>query len=118
MAKTAGTCYFKVDGEQLEVTGGVEAPLLDVKRETQMGVNGPVGFKETAIKPYLKLSAAFVRDFPLSTLQNSTNMTITAELANGMVYTLSGAFVEGEPSAKNDDGTTDIEFGGMKGFWQ
>ena len=45
-------------------------------------------------------------------------MTITAELANGKVYTLSGAWLEGETSAKGDDGTVDLEFAGLKGIWQ
>lgn len=118
MAKVAGTCYFKVDGEQLEVSGGVEVPLLDVKRETVMGSNGPAGYKETALRPYIKLKAVVNAEFPLAMLQSATEMTATAELANGMVYTLSGAFVEGEPAINNDDGTIDIEFGGKKGIFQ
>jgi len=32
--KVAGTCYIKADGQQLVITGGVEAPLAKVKRET------------------------------------------------------------------------------------
>jgi len=32
--KVAGTAYIKVDGMQLTVTGGAEAPLMDKKRET------------------------------------------------------------------------------------
>ena len=119
MAKrVAGICYIKVDGQQLEVAGGVEAPILGVKRETVMGVTGPAGYKETALEPYVKLSAIYVPDFPLDTLQNNTDMTVTAEFANGKVYTLSGAFVKGEPAVKADDGTIEIEFGGKKGQWQ
>lgn len=119
MAKrVAGICYIKVDGEQLEVSGGVEVPIVDVKRETVMGLAGPAGIKETALEPFVKLSAIFVPSFPLSTLQNNIDMTITAELANGKVYTLSGAFLKGEPSAKGEDGTVELEFGGKKGQWQ
>ncbi|MEE1920188.1 phage tail tube protein, partial [Pseudomonas asiatica] len=32
--RVAGTCYVKVDGAQLTITGGCEAPLMDVKRES------------------------------------------------------------------------------------
>ncbi|MCF5500925.1 phage tail tube protein, partial [Pseudomonas syringae] len=32
--KVAGTCYIKVDGTQLTIIGGGEAPLMNVKRET------------------------------------------------------------------------------------
>lgn len=116
--KVAGVCYIKLDGQQLEVSGGVECPLLDVKREAVMGLSGVAGFKETAIKPFLKLSAILTPDFPLDQVRNNTEMTVTGELANGMVYTLSGAWLEGEASAKADDGTVDLEFAGLKGIWQ
>ena len=116
--KVAGICYIKLDGQQLEVSGGVECPLLDVKREAVMSLFGVAGYKETAIKPFVKLSANFTPDFPLDLVRNNTEMTITAELANGKVYTLSGAWLEGETSAKGDDGTVDLEFAGLKGIWQ
>ncbi|HGA2745961.1 TPA: phage tail tube protein, partial [Enterobacter roggenkampii] len=27
MAKIAGTTYFKIDGQQLSITGGIEVPM-------------------------------------------------------------------------------------------
>lgn len=119
MAKrVAGICFIKVDGEQLEVSGGVEAPITDLKRETVMGLSGPAGIKETALEPFIKVTAIFMPDFPMETLRTNTEMTVTAEMANGKVYTLSGAFVKGEPSAKGEDGTVELEFGGKRGQWQ
>ena len=116
--RVAGTMYVKVDGEQLEISGGFECPGMDVKREAVMSLTGVAGYKETPIKPYVKMTAIFVPDFPLETLQTNTEMTITVELANGRVYTLSGAFVENEAPTKGDDGTIDLEFAGTKGQWQ
>jgi hypothetical protein len=119
MAKrVAGICYVKVDGQQLEVSGGIEVPIVDLKRETVMGLAGPAGLKETALEPYVKVTAIFMPAFPIDTLRTSTDMTVTAEMANGKVYTLSGAFLKGEPSAKGEDGTVELEFGGAKGQWQ
>lgn len=119
MAKRiAGTLYVKVDGEQLEISGGFECPGMQVKREAVMSLTGVAGYKETAVKPYVKMSALFLADFPLAKLQEGTDMTVTTELANGKVYTLSGAFIEGEPAIKGDDGTIDLEFSGSKGIWQ
>ena len=117
MKRIAGICFVKVDGEQLEVAGSVECPLLDVKRETVMGLSGPSGYKETAMEPYVKLTANFVPGFPIEKLRTGTDMTVTTELANGKVYTLSGAFLKGETAAKGDDGTLDLEFGGARGLW-
>lgn len=119
MAKrVAGICFIKVDGEQLEVSGGVEAPITDLKRETVMGLSGPAGIKETALEPFIKLTAIFMPDFPMETLRTNTELTVTAEMANGKVYTLSVAFLKGEPSAKGEDGTIELEFGGKRGQWQ
>ncbi|WP_161795467.1 phage tail tube protein [Xanthomonas sp. MUS 060] len=39
--------------------------------------------------PYIKVVALFTPDFPVNTLRTNTNLTVTAELANGVVYTLS-----------------------------
>jgi hypothetical protein len=119
MAKrVAGICYIKVDGEQLEVEGGVECPLTDLAREEVMGLSGVAGYKETALAPYVKLSAIFVPDFPVAKLRDGTDMTVTAELANGKVYTLSGAWLNGESAVKGDEGKIDLEFKGTKGAWQ
>ena len=116
--RVAGTTYIKVNGRQLEVAGGCEAPITQKVKEVIMGVNGPAGTKETARKPGLKLSAIFRDDFPMDEVADGDDMTVTAEWPNGKAYTLSGAILAGEPSAKSDDGTVDLEFEGMRGEWQ
>jgi len=89
MAKrVAGICFVKADSAQLEVQGGVECPASETP------------------------------DFPRKTLTESTDMTITAELANGTTYVLSGAYLVGEPAVNGDEGTIELEFNGMKGIWQ
>lgn len=119
MAKrVAGICFIKCDGEQLEVKGSVECPLSDLQREPVMGLAGHAGFKETAIAPYVKVSCIFVPEFPVAKLRENTDMTITAELANGKVYTLSGAYLQGEITIKGDEGEVELNFAGKKGDWQ
>lgn len=116
--RIGGTCYIKVDGEQLELSGGIECPGMDVKREAVMAATGVAGYKETAVKPYIKGTFFVPANFPLDTLRTNTSLTITAELSNGKVYTLSDGFVENEMPIKSEDGTADIEFAGLKGIWQ
>lgn len=116
--RVAGICYIKVDGQQLEVKGSVECAASDTKKESVMGLNANAGYKETAMRPYIKGTFVFVPGFPLATIVAGTAMSITAELANGSIYTLSGAWVEGEPSVKADEGEIDLEFSGIKGIWQ
>lgn len=116
--RLAGTCYVKVDGAQLEVKGGLECPVNNKKREPVVGATGIAGFKETAITPYVKVTAILSKGFPRAKLQNSTDMTITAEYANGDVYTLSGGWLANESAAKGDDGEAELEFNGVDGVWQ
>lgn len=114
----AGTCYIKVDGEQLAVEGSVEIPLINVTRETKLGSTGVVGYSETARIPYVKCTAFLTSDFPIDALTKSDNMTVTAELANGWVYTLSQAWLVGDISGSMSDGTASLEFQGIDGFLQ
>lgn len=112
--KVAGTVYVKVDGGQLTVTGGVECPLSDKKRESV----APGFFKEEDLVPYVKLTCVNDPDVPKKKIMAATDSTLTVEFANGEVYVLSGAYVIGEPAAKGDDGTLEIEWNGIKGVWQ
>ena len=117
--RVAGICYVKVDGTQLEVKGSIECPLAATGKEAVMGLSGTAGYKETAKRHFVKLSAIFTPDFPVAQLQSGTNMTVTAELANGKVYTLSGAWLEGDGNDVNgEEGTIDLEFSGLSGVWQ
>ncbi|AOK40840.1 phage tail tube protein [Burkholderia vietnamiensis] len=112
--KTAGTCYVKVAGKQLEITGGVECPLSDTERETIK----PGFFSEKEKAPYVKVDALFTPDFPIDTVMKGTNMTVTVEFANSRVYVLSGAYVVSGASTTGDDGKTPLTFEGRKGSWQ
>lgn len=112
--KIAGTAYVKVDGAQLTISGGAEAPLMDKKRETVM----PGFYKEEDLPPYLKMTALHTLDFPRKALTEGKDMTITCEFNNGTVYVLSGAYLVDEPSSKGDDGTIELQFDGVKGVWQ
>lgn len=112
--RVAGTCYAKVDGSQLTITGGCEAPLMDVKRETVT----PGFYKEEQLAPYLKVTAVHTPDFPLDKLVKGTDMTVTCEFNNGKVYVLSGAYLVDEPALSGDDGTIELQFDGSKGVWQ
>ena len=118
MAKRlAGTCYVKVNGEQLELSGSMTCSMSSTTKEAVMSVNGVAGYKETAVAPKIKGTFIIGSDFPLSSVVDGTDLTVTAELANGSVFTLSDAFVTGEVEYSADDGTAEIEFTGINGNW-
>ncbi len=111
--KVAGTCYVKVDGMQLTLKGGMEAPLSDKTRETVV----PGFFKEEDVAPFVKVTAVHTPGFPLKKLVDGTNMTITGEFKNGKVYTLSGAYMVDQPTSNGEEGTIELQFDGIKGVW-
>ena len=118
MAKIAGTCYFKIDGQQLSLTGGIEVPMNTAVKDDVMGLDGSVDYKETHRAPYVKGTFKVPKKFPISKIISSDAMTITAELANGLVYVLSGGWQHGEANHNAEEGTTELEFHGSEGFYQ
>ena len=112
--KVAGTVYIKADGVQFTVTGGVEVPLSDVKRETV----ATGFFKEEDLPPFVKATIVDAADLPIKQIMAATDQTITVEFKNGRVYVLSGGYVVDEPTSKGDDGTIDIQWDGSKGGFQ
>ncbi|WLS77209.1 phage tail tube protein [Erwinia pyri] len=118
MGKIAGTCYVKVDGQQLSLTGGIEVPMNTKLRDDVMGLDGSVDYKETHRAPYTKGTFKVPKDFPVDKLTDSDQMTITSEFANGQVYVLSEAYMFGEANHNPEEGTVDIEFHGSEGFYQ
>ena len=112
--KVAGTCYIKVDGDQLVVTGGVEVPFSDVKRETI--VKGY--FKEEDITPYTKVDAIKTPGMDRSKITKGTNIVVTTEFKDGASYVLSGAYLVDDAPFSGDDGKLSLKFEGISGDWQ
>lgn len=113
--KVAGTCYIKVDGVQLVITGGVEVPLSKVKRETI----APGGyFREEDRTPFTKVDAVKTPGFPFEKITSGTNMTITSEFKDGSSYVLSGAYTVDDVNVTADDGKVSLNFEGVSGDWQ
>ncbi len=112
--KVAGTCYVKVDGQQLVITGGCEAPLSKVKRESL----APGQFKEEDLVPFLKVDALKTKGIDWAKLTNATNMTVTCEFRDGSVYVLAGAYTVDEVNVTGDDGKVPLHFNGESGEWQ
>ncbi|ECD5357524.1 phage tail tube protein, partial [Escherichia albertii] len=53
MARIGGTCYFKIDGQQLSLTGGIEVPMNRTVNDDIIGLDGSVDRKETHRAPYV-----------------------------------------------------------------
>ncbi|MDU1063058.1 MAG: phage tail tube protein [Leclercia adecarboxylata] len=117
MSRIAGTTFIKVDSGQLSLSGGIEVPMSNKKRDPIVALDGSVHYKETFIAPYVKGTFVVPPDFPVSKLTESEGMTVTAELANGMVYVLREAWISDETPFNAEEGTADLLFNGKTGFF-
>lgn len=118
MSRIGGTCYFKIDGQQLSLTGGIEVPMNTVVRDDVVGLDGSVDYKETHRAPYIKGTFKVPKNYPVKKIISADTMTITSELANGQVYVLSGSWLHGEANHNAEEGTVEMEFHGQEGFYQ
>jgi hypothetical protein len=115
--RVAGTCYVKADGVQFEVSGSWEVPINLTTKETVMGLAGPAGYKEMANRKYMSGEVIFTPGFPVQTLNNMTNATVTLECANGMVGTLTGAWLDGDIALDSVEGKVNLVFAGTDLVW-
>lgn len=118
MGRIAGTTFFKIDSEQLSLTGGITVPMNTSINDDVIGLDGSVDRKETHRAPFIKGTYKVPKGFPVDKIISSDNMTATAELANGMVYVLRAAWLHGEADFNAEEGTVDLEFHGETGFFQ
>lgn len=118
MARIGGTCYFKIDGLQLSLTGDVEVSMNTRIKESVIDLAGGVDYKEKHRAPYISGTFTVPKDFPVRKITSSDQMTITAELANGQVYVLSNAWLEGEANHNAVEGTIKLKFSGEEGDYQ
>lgn len=117
MAKRiAGICYVTVDGTQLELKSdtGLEVQMSETVKTSIMSSNGTTYYQEANTEQYISGEFLVPKDFPFDKLETGDDMTITAELANGMVYTLSGAFVADGLTFSAAGGTVTLKFVGNK----
>lgn len=50
MARIGGTCYFKIDGQQLSLTGGIEVPMNRTVNDDIISTDGSVDRKKLTVR--------------------------------------------------------------------
>ena len=114
-----GTCYITVDGQALSLEGSLQIPIQKFERSAVVASGRVIGYSETPITPSITGSFYVDKGFPLEKLQDAVDMTVVAELANGLRYTLSDAFLSGNNSNYTpEDGKVQLNFSGVRGDWE
>ena len=108
-----GTVFIKVDGTQYAARGGWKVQPNSNKKTGVAGQDAVHGFTQVPVVPYVEGEVTDLGGLSLQALQNVTNSTVTAELANGKVYTLRNAWYAGEPVIDTTDGKVPVRFEGI-----
>lgn len=89
----AGTAYIKADGKQFPLRGSLTVSAAVIEREGISGQDGVHGYKEMPRVPFISCDISDGEDVSVPELMAMTNVTVTAELANGKTYVLRNAWV-------------------------
>jgi hypothetical protein len=111
--RIAGVAYVFVDGRQYPLRGNLTISIDTVERTGVAGMDGVHGYTEQPRVPYIEGDFSDIGQLSLITLQNMTDVTVTAELANGKVYVLRNAWTSTAREFKGAEGQATVRFEGM-----
>lgn len=115
MAKPiGGTCYFKVDGVQLELAS--DDVTIDIQSTEKKGVVAGY-YTESDVIPSIEGEFVVPRSFPMQKILRMDNGTITVELKSGLTASLSGAYLADRAPVEGGKGTIKMKFEGTRGEW-
>ena len=109
----AGIAYLKVDGDMLPLRGNFTVSPSMVERTMIAGQDGVHGYQELPRVPYIEGDISLTPEVNLEVIEAQTNVTVTAELANGKSYSLSGATCKAALEANTRDGQARIRWEGL-----
>jgi hypothetical protein len=112
MARIAGIAYIKVDGTQLPLKGSFTVSPSRFERNMMAGQDYVHGYSENPRVPFIEGDISLTPEVSIETLDAITNATVTAELANGRVYVLSGAVCKSAHELNTKDGQVRVRFEG------
>jgi hypothetical protein len=105
-----GVKQVLIDGEVMDVKGGVSYSLGGDKLETVMGVDRPHGQKVTRIPAYLELTITDRSGLDLKKLTRLTDSTVMVDLENGKAVKFGHAFYAAEGKVSAEEGEIEARF--------
>jgi hypothetical protein len=109
----AGIAFLKVDGNQLALRGNFTVSPTSVERTMVAGQDGIHGYQELPRVPYIEGDLSAVPGLLLESLVSQVDSTVTAELANGRVYTLTGGTCKCGFEENTRDGQLRVRWEGL-----
>ena len=88
MARVAGIAYLKVDGTQYDLAGNFTVSPSMIQRQMLAGQDGVHGYEEMPRVPFIEGDIRLAANLTVAQLDAMTDVTVTAELANGLTVIL------------------------------
>lgn len=111
--RVGGIIAFKINGDIQFAKGNFTYNLGKPKREGVVGADAVHGYKETPQIPFIEGEITDRKELSLEDLVTMDEETVTLELANGKVITLSEAWYAGEGTGNTEEGNIACRFEGM-----
>ncbi|MGD9766852.1 MAG: phage tail tube protein [Pseudolabrys sp.] len=111
--RIAGIAYVKVDGDQYALKGNFTVSPSRVERTGIAGQDQVHGYEESPRIPFIEGDISLVPELSVEALEAMTDVTVTAELANGKVYVLRNAWTKAAFELNTKEGTTRVRWEGM-----
>lgn len=111
--RLAGVAYVKVDGQQFELRGNFTVSPSAIQREGIAGQDGVHGYSENPRVPYISGDITMAVGLSVQDLDRMTEVTVTAELANGSTYVLRDAWTVSAHEINTKDGQVSVRWEGM-----
>jgi hypothetical protein len=111
--RIAGVAYLSVDGKQYMLAGDFGYSPSKVSRETLVGQDRVHGYSE---KPHQGMMSATLRDaggLTVADINAMTNVTVTAELANGKTVIGRNMWTVDVQEVKTAEATFDVKWEGF-----
>jgi hypothetical protein len=109
----AGVAFVMVDGNQVPVRGNLTVSPSAVERTMIAGQDFVHGFQELPRVPYIECDVSTLPDVPLEDLEAQTNVTVVAQNANRIQYSLIGATCKAGFEANTRDGQVRVRWEGL-----
>lgn len=112
-SRVAGIAWLTVDGSQYPLRGNFTVSPSPVERAMIAGQDYVHGYSENPRVPYIAGDVTLVPELSIETVQNITNSTVTAQLANGKNYVLRQAVCTAALELNTKEGQVSVRFEGI-----
>jgi hypothetical protein len=111
--RIAGTAFLTVGTQQMALRGDFVVSSSPVERTMRSSYWGVTGYTEQTQAPYIEATLSTMPGFLLEDLLRAIDVTVVAQLANGMQYQLNQAVCKGNLENQTRDGQVRVRWEGV-----